>query len=883
MSTRGRAADRYIGKGRELVKPVVHGIARRALPVVERASGTKYVRERAAGAAGKSGGASKKAAATTARAYRQLAIGLKGKTSEETDGWKTAPSGQEVAAKSRQLARLKAHSTLSESLAHGSSLNTAAVDAGRALLAEGLQAEAVSIGLNLRSKPESEEAGRTLLGMAYQRSSDPEVAWAQFAGVTDRALIVSAAEEYYPTAIDTLGEDALTLLDRSDEAGETDRWSDRAVLRTAESAFCINAFDHVRTLVESRLDRDSEDVESAVHYELTRLLDWLPGGRHLEPLPTTEGKRNFGVLSYDQPGIRSRNIGDYIQTIASIGHLLRYENLQFSGDEGLTDLFARLREEVKDERKYAGPPAELNLVEVYRDGNVYQDIPKDTWYIAFGWYMHDIFGKSFNIPFHPNLRPILLSVFVRYPEMLTPDAIAYLKKYGPVGCRDWQSVAVLRAVGVPAFFSGCLTTTVDTLFPAPASDRRTGTLRVDWMKDNKGPKKKQTVTAIRDKSFPENLELARNWVADYAYKYKHVLTSRLHANLPARSVGADVDFEPKNRSDSRFGGLIGIDDVEFDAIRAGILDKLSVLIPLIATGAPEDEIYSKWVEITADDMAAADEYLATAQLPEADSAAVLAAVAAAEKPAPENDITDIVMTVDKGEQALAASAVKVIDDHTSTRYRLWLPAGALDPTQGDDIESHLTNGTIRVLPPLTFPGVENTNDLLQALLPELFPEHERLVVIPAAAEVSADISELAATALGEAFIAAKHDVRKNRSSGLTLMRRTASTFGDDHVGALKYVFASHFGMSEDFAPFDPQIVVLNPRALRGAGIVEQTVGLLSEISIGYVDALQTAVRGRCTELDSEWNIRAQWETSESPKIVNWRGQTRHYGHMALSR
>src|SRR5699024_12285623 len=106
------------------------------------------------------------------------------------------------------------------------------------------------------------------------------------------------------------------------------------------------------------------------------------------------------------------------------------------------------------------------------------------------------------------------------------------KKYGPVGCRDWQSVAVLRAVGVPAFFSGCLTTTVDTLFPAPATDHRGGTLRVDWPKGGKGPTKKQTVTAIRDKSFPENLDLARNWVADYAYKYKQVLTSRLHANLP---------------------------------------------------------------------------------------------------------------------------------------------------------------------------------------------------------------------------------------------------------------------------------------------------------------------------------------------------------------
>src|SRR5699024_11990406 len=105
------------------------------------------------------------------------------------------------------------------------------------------------------------------------------------------------------------------------------------------------------------------------------------------------------------------------------------------------------------------------------------------------------------------------------------------------------------------------------------------------------------------------LELARIWVAVYDYKYRQVLTSRLHANLPARSVGAEVDFDPKNKSDSRFGGLIGINDDEFDAIREGILDKLSVLIPLIATGASEDAIYAKWKEITDEDIDVAVKYL----------------------------------------------------------------------------------------------------------------------------------------------------------------------------------------------------------------------------------------------------------------------------------
>ena len=882
MTTGRNAADRYLSKGRELVKPVVHGIARRALPVVERASGTKYVRERATGA-GKSSGKPKKIATETARAYRKLATGLHGATAENTDGWTVAPSTREVDAKARQLARLKAHAALSEALTQGSSFGPAVVKAGRSLVAAGHLADTVSIGLNLRSNPSTEEAGRVLLGLAYQRSSDPEVAWAQFEKIEDREIIVAAAEEYYPTAIDTLGHEALPLLESADKAGETDKWSAKAVLRTAESAFCIDAFDQVRTLVEARLDRMGDDADSAVRYELNRMRDWLPGGKHLEPLPTTAGKRNFGVLSYDQPGIRSRNIGDYIQTIASIGHLLRYENLSFSGDKGLTDLFAKLRKSVKEERKYAGPQAELNLVEVYRDGNVYQDIPEDTWYIAFGWYMHDIFGKSFNIPFHANLRPILLSVFVRYPEMLTPDAIAYLKKYGPVGCRDWQSVAVLRAVGVPAFFSGCLTTTVDTLFPAPATDHRSGTLRVDWTKDSKGPKKKQTVTAIRDKSFPENLELARNWVADYAYKYKQVLTSRLHANLPARSVGAQVEFEPKNKSDSRFGGLIGINETEFDAIRDGILDKLAVLLPLIATGASEDEIYAKWVEITADDMAVADDYLATAKLPVAESTSITEAVSETGLPVPEPQVTDVFMTVEKGEEQLVARTVEAIEAHATARYRVWLPSETVSSAQVEEIRTRLYKGTVETLPSVSFPGITSDSDAVQALLPALFPDHERLVVVPAAAEVAADVIELSGLGFGDGLIAAKHDVRKNRSSGLTLMRRIASGFGDDHAGALNFVFASHAGLNEDFIPFDPQIAVLNLDGLRRERVAEQVLGLLRDVRISYADAMQIAIGGRYTPIDIEWNIRAQWEASDSPKIVNWRRQTRHYGQMTLSR
>ena len=50
-------------------------------------------------------------------------------------------------------------------------------------------------------------------------------------------------------------------------------------------------------------------------------------------------------------------------------------------------------------------------------------------------------------------------------KLLTPAAVDYLKRYGPVGCRDWTTVHLLLSLDVPAFFSGCVTTTIHTVFP----------------------------------------------------------------------------------------------------------------------------------------------------------------------------------------------------------------------------------------------------------------------------------------------------------------------------------------------------------------------------------------------------------------------------------
>ena len=128
-------------------------------------------------------------------------------------------------------------------------------------------------------------------------------------------------------------------------------------------------------------------------------------------------------------------------------------------------MLGRLGERVRPERARRDVDADVEVMTVHRDASMYQPIPEDTWVLCFGWYMHAIFTTRFGFPLHENLRPIFVSFHCNKRDLLTPEAIAYLRRYGPVGCRDWTTVHLLQSCGVPAFFSGCLTTTIDTVFP----------------------------------------------------------------------------------------------------------------------------------------------------------------------------------------------------------------------------------------------------------------------------------------------------------------------------------------------------------------------------------------------------------------------------------
>ena len=387
------------------------------------------------------------------------------------------------------------------------------------------------------------------------------------------------------------------------------------VLELARTAFGRGQVDLTERAVQRlRAGGDEGSLPSAVRDEARWLETWVDrarSDRKAQPVPV--GQVAFAVLDYKQPDLRqvSANIGDYVQTLASIGHVVRHQDVRFHGE--LAPELQRLQARVRPEHRLAGAEADVRVLPVNRDASSLDVVPEGTWMLAFGWYMHSWFRIRWDFPFHPNLRPVFVSFHVNHHESLEGEGLDYLRRHAPVGCRDWTTVHLLLDHGVPAFFSGCLTTTVDMLFPGECTaDPAAPVALVDLVPGTEptgvtGP----TVTVhhsgigVRGADLRKNLRLAVRVLESYRRDFSSVVTSRLHCFLPVRALGVPVELRPKNPQDVRFDGLSGVDDAQFRAMQEGLRAKLETVLAAILGGEDEAAVRKVWADVCAADVAEA--------------------------------------------------------------------------------------------------------------------------------------------------------------------------------------------------------------------------------------------------------------------------------------
>lgn len=226
-----------------------------------------------------------------------------------------------------------------------------------------------------------------------------------------------------------------------------------------------------------------------------------------ENFGTKTGGMKFAVLSYPHSG----NFGDEIQSIAAARLLPRVD--------------AAIPREYLRDFSAAG---ERYLL------------------VMNGW-----FAGGIQFPPADHITPLYISFHIAQGGAqfyTSPECIAHFRKHEPIGCRDRGTTEILRAAGVDAYCSKCLTLTLARRQTPPAYDiavvdmvRGSGKKRIARLIGSRRAvhfSHAHGIDALGDKI---KSAIAAGLLRQYE-RAELVLTSRLHCALPCLAMGVPVMY-----------------------------------------------------------------------------------------------------------------------------------------------------------------------------------------------------------------------------------------------------------------------------------------------------------------------------------------------------
>ena len=271
----------------------------------------------------------------------------------------------------------------------------------------------------------------------------------------------------------------------------------------------------------------------------------------------SEGCIGIGILIYD-----TTNLGDWTQTAAALYVWWVYFKRP--------NTFKNFVETCIEKSEIESYP----IIWINRDRISECIKPKEIHKVIIlcnGWWMNK-YNDEYCFIAPEWIIPIYISVHISNPEILSEEVIEYLKKNEPIGCRDNSTKILLQNNGVNAYFSGCLTMTLNL------RDTKLGFIPKNNYQD-------KIVIIDYDIESTENTIKLTQFISDIHNKYnlidtiqrsidllfaEKVITNRLHVWLPLicnnanivlmnnntkkEFVSGDSDYQNINR----FAGIIEV-------------------------------------------------------------------------------------------------------------------------------------------------------------------------------------------------------------------------------------------------------------------------------------------------------------------------------------
>ena len=146
--------------------------------------------------------------------------------------------------------------------------------------------------------------------------------------------------------------------------------------------------------------------------------------------------------------------------------------------------------------------------------------------------------------FSPKIIPVFLGLSIM-SENITEDECIYLRRFEPIGCRDYHTVAIMRKHNIMAYLNGCMTLTLPKKKNIECGGGKTYLVDIperycryipNTIKENAI----KTSQILDDCENPEKAMEER--LNEYASNAGLVVTTRLHCALPCIAMGIPVVF-----------------------------------------------------------------------------------------------------------------------------------------------------------------------------------------------------------------------------------------------------------------------------------------------------------------------------------------------------
>lgn len=192
--------------------------------------------------------------------------------------------------------------------------------------------------------------------------------------------------------------------------------------------------------------------------------------------------------------------------------------------------------------------------------------------IVNGWFMHakgvywerqDIEPPAKSWPPANSIDPFFISVHFTekfYDQAFSREGIEYLLKHAPIGARDIATLQALEKRGIPSYFSGCLTLTLENSYTERDDIVYIVDLEPKHINYIKAHTQCKTVVLSHSKPIlallneEQKLKYAES-ILDLYRKAKCVVSGRLHAAMPCLAFKTPFLLITKD-DESRYPGLL---------------------------------------------------------------------------------------------------------------------------------------------------------------------------------------------------------------------------------------------------------------------------------------------------------------------------------------